>query len=86
MALTERKEVTSITIVGQWKALNVCETTIVEKDGVEIARNKLRYVIDPGDDVTGCPDDVVTAANFYHTEELISSWLEHKSIGIPEQE
>ena len=39
MALTERSEYDKIEVVGPYKAVQVRRADIVERDGVEIARN-----------------------------------------------
>ena len=48
MALTERLEYDKIEVVTKYKHVQVRQATVVEKDGVEIARSFHRYVLDPG--------------------------------------
>ena len=48
MALTESIEYDKIEVVGQYKSVQVRKATVVKKDGVELARSFMRYVLDPG--------------------------------------
>ena len=48
MALTERTENDKIEVVGQYKTVQVRCATIIEKDGVEVARTFQRHLLDPG--------------------------------------
>ena len=48
MALTESIEYDKIEVVGQYKMVQVRKATVVKKDGEELARSFLRFVLDPG--------------------------------------
>ena len=48
MALTESIEYDKIEIVGEYKAVQVREATIIKKDGVELTRSFRRYVLNSG--------------------------------------
>ena len=48
MALTESTEYDKIEVVGQYKMVQVRKATVVKKDGEELARSFLRFVLDPG--------------------------------------
>ena len=48
MALSETIEYDKIEIVGPYKYVQVRKSTIVTKDGVEIARSFSRYLLDAG--------------------------------------
>ena len=48
MALTERTENDKIEVVGKYKTVQVRQATIIEKDGVEIARTFHRKSLQPG--------------------------------------
>ena len=48
MALTESIEYDKIEIVGIYKAVQVRKATVIKKDGEELTRAYLRYVLHPG--------------------------------------
>ena len=48
MALTESIEYDKIEIVGQYKAVQVRKATVIKKDGVELTRSFMRYVLQAG--------------------------------------
>ena len=48
MALTESIEYDKIEIVGQYKAVQVRKATVIKKDGTELTRSFMRFVLDPG--------------------------------------
>ena len=48
MALTETIEYDKIEVVGQYKAVQVRKATVIKKDGVELTRSFMRFVLDPG--------------------------------------
>ena len=49
MALTETIEYDKIEVVGQYKAVQVRKSTVVKKDGTELARSFERYSLQCGD-------------------------------------
>ena len=66
MALTERQEIDKIEIIADGQ-MSVRTATIVERDGVEIARTFHRKVVTPGDDVSGEDPDVQAVTNAHWT-------------------
>ena len=48
MALTESIEYDKIEVVGLYKAVQVRKATVIKKDGEELTRAYLRYVLHPG--------------------------------------
>ena len=48
MALTESIEYDKIEIVGEYKAVQVRNASVIKKDGVELTRSFIRYVLHPG--------------------------------------
>ena len=51
MAITKRLEYKEEILPNQ--VIQIRTTTVVEEDGVELARNHHRHVVHPGDDVSG---------------------------------
>ena len=84
MALTEKLEYDKLEIVTKWKHVQVRQATVVEKDGVEIARSFHRYVLVPGTldesdnltltDISGQPSDIQGVCNALWTDEIKESW------------
>ena len=48
MALSESIEYDKIEIVGQYKKVQVRKATVIKKDGVELTRSFVRFVLEPG--------------------------------------
>ena len=48
MALTESIEYDKIEVVGVHKSVQVRKATVIKKDGVELTRSFMRFVLDPG--------------------------------------
>ena len=48
MALEEVIEYDKIEVVGQYKNVQVRKATVIKKDGAELTRSFMRYVLDPG--------------------------------------
>ena len=73
MALIEKKIIDKIEIVVN-NSIQVRTATIIEKDGVEIARTFHRHVVCPGDDITNEDPKVQAIANAVWTEEVIAAY------------
>jgi hypothetical protein len=73
MALIEKKIVDSIELVES-NHIQVRTSTIIEKDGVEIARTYHRHVITPGDDISKEDLKVQSIANAIWTDEVINAY------------
>lgn len=74
MALTERKEEDLIEIVGEFRQLQVRTATVVERDGVEIAREFHREVLTPDSSVSGRSDLVRAVAGAVWTPAVKTAW------------
>ena len=48
MALSETIEYDKIEVVGQYKHVQVRKATVIKKDGVELTRSFMRFVLEPG--------------------------------------
>jgi len=73
MALIEKKIVDSIELV-ETNHIQVRTSTIIKKDGTEIARTFHRHVLSPGDDITNEDLKVQTIANAIWTDEVINNY------------
>ena len=74
MALEKLTVIDKIEIVGDFKNLQVREATVIEEDGVELTRSFHRYVLAPGSDLTGQPQEIVDIANAVWTQEIVDAY------------
>ena len=72
MAITKRIELKEEILPDQ--VIQVRTTTVLEEDGVELARKHHRHVVHPGDDVSGEPQEVQDIAAALWTAEVISAY------------
>ena len=72
MAITKRLEYKEEILPNQ--VIQIRTTTVVEEDGVELARNHQRHVVHPGDDVTGEVQEVQDIANALWTADVIAAY------------
>ncbi|QJQ82608.1 hypothetical protein SSBP1_gp42 [Synechococcus phage S-SBP1] len=72
MAITKRLEYKQEILPNQ--VIQIRTTTVVEEDGVELARNHHRHVVYPGDDVTGEVAEVQAIASALWTDEVIAAY------------
>ncbi len=80
MAITKRLEYKEEILPSQ--VIQIRTTTVVEEDGVELARNHHRHVVVPGDDVTGEVQEVQDIAAALWTADVIAAYA--ASIAEPE--
>ena len=72
MAITKRTELKEEILPDQ--TIQIRTTTVIEEDGVELARKHHRHVVVPGDDVTGEPQEVQDIAAALWTTEVIAAY------------
>ena len=72
MAITKRLEYKEEILPSQ--VIQIRTTTVVEEDGVELARNHHRHVVAPGDDVTGEVQEVQDIAAALLTADVIAAY------------
>ena len=72
MAITKRLEYKEEILPNQ--VIQIRTTTVVEEDGVELARNHHRHVVVPGDDVTGEVQEVQDIAAALWTADVIAAY------------
>ena len=73
MTLIEKKIVHSIKIL-QSNQIEVCISTIIEKDNVEIAKTFHRHVLCPGNNISNENEKVQLVANLLWTNEVINNY------------
>ena len=80
MALIEKTIVDKIEVVGDFKHVQVREDRQIEDDvtgEVKASGNWHRYVLSPGDDLSGQPADVAAIANAVWTDEIKAAYAAH---------
>jgi hypothetical protein len=82
MAITKRTELKEEILPNQ--IIQIRTTTVVEEDGVELARNHHRHVVHPGDDVSNEPQEVQDIASALWTAEVIAAYQASISNSEPE--
>jgi hypothetical protein len=81
MAITKRTEIKEEILPNQ--TIQIRTTTVVEEDGVELARNHHRHVVHPGDDVTGEAAEVQAIASALWTDEVIAAYQASLAASAP---
>ncbi len=84
MALAESIEYDKIEVVGQYKAVQVRKKNVIKKDGVEIASNFERYVLQAGTlddsdnlvdtDISSEPAEVSAVCNAVWTTDVKAAY------------
>ena len=77
MALTERTADDKIEIVGDYKHIQIRQSTIIERDGVEISRSYHRRVVGPLDDTSAETVEVQALAALVHTDAVKAAYAAH---------
>ena len=72
MAITKRTELKEEILPNQ--VIQIRTTTVVEEDGVELARSHQRHVVVPRQDLTGEPSEVQLIAAALWTPEVIAAY------------
>ena len=72
MAITKRTELKEEILPNQ--TIQIRTTTILEEDGVELARSHHRHVVHPGEDVSGEAQEVQDIAAALWTADVITAY------------
>jgi hypothetical protein len=73
MALIEKTIIDKIELT-EINTIQIRTATIIEKDGVEIAKTYYRHSLSPGDDVSNQDARVQSIANAIWTDEVINAY------------
>ena len=74
MAITKEVRYDKTEIVGDYKAVQCREATIIKEDGVEISRSFHRHVLHPDSDISGEPAETQAVCNAVWTDEVKAAW------------
>jgi hypothetical protein len=78
MALTETVNIDRIEVANDW-VIQVRQATIIEKDGVQVARTFHRWVLTPDMDISGQEQKVQDIANAAWTDEVKAAYETFKA-------
>jgi len=78
MALTENTSIDQIEIVGGWN-IQVRQATVIEKDGVQVARSFHRWVLNPDSNISDQEQKVKDIANAAWTPEVRQAYETFKA-------
>ena len=76
MAIEKTIEQDKIEVVGQYKAVQVREATVITEDGTELSRGFRRYVLHPDSDISSETDEVKAICNAVWTDDVKAAWTE----------
>ena len=74
MALTKEIKCDKIEVVGDFKAIQCRQATIVSEDGKELSRSFHRHVLHPDDDISGEPQETQDICNAVWTDAVKADW------------
>jgi hypothetical protein len=74
MAITKEVKIDKLEIVGDYKAVQCREATVVSEDGVELSRSFHRHVLHPDSDISGEPQETQDVCAAVWTDEVKSAW------------
>ena len=83
MALTKEVKVDKIEIVGDFKAVQCREATIVSEGGVELSRSFHRHVLTPDSDISGEPQETQDVCNAVWTDAVKEAWTAKQAEDTP---
>jgi hypothetical protein len=80
MALTKEVKCDKIEIVGDYKAVQCRQATVISEDGVELSRSFHRHVLHPDSDISGEPQETQDICNAVWSDEVKEDWFvfQHK--------
>ena len=79
MALTKEVKYDKIEIVGEHKAVQCREATIVSEDGKEISRSFHRHVLHPDSDISGELQEVQDICAAVWSDEVKQAWIDFQA-------
>jgi hypothetical protein len=78
MALTETVNIDRVEVVDDWN-IQVRQATVIQKDGIEVARSFHRWVLTPDMDINGQEQKVQDICNVAWTDEVKSAYETFKA-------
>ena len=80
MALSKEVKYDKVEIVGDYKAVQCRQATIISEDGVELSKSFHRHVLHPDSDISGEPQETQDVCNAVWTDAVKADWFlfQHK--------
>ena len=78
MALTEKINIDKIEVVQDW-SIQVRQATVIEKDGIQVARSFHRWVLNPDSDISDQEQKVQDICNVAWTPEVRQAYETFKA-------
>ena len=79
MALSKEIKYDKIEVVGDMKAVQCRQATVISEDGVELSRSFHRHVLNPDSDISGEPQEVQDICNAVWSDEVKQAWSDFKA-------
>lgn len=79
MAIEKTVEQDKIEVVGQYKAVQIREASVIKEDGVELTRSFHRHVVHPDSDISSETAEVQAICNAVWTDEVKAAWTEFQA-------
>lgn len=79
MAIEKRIEHDKIEVVGEHKAVQVREATVIIEDGKVLTRSFHRFVLHPDSDISGQTAEIQAICNAAWTDEIKAAWTAHQA-------
>ena len=77
MAITKETIQDKITVVGDFKHIEVRTATVIKEDGKELSRSFHRHVVSPNSDSTNESADVKAMVAQFHTDTVKKAYADH---------
>ena len=77
MSLEKIIKIDKIEVVGDYKAINIRQATVITDDGKEISRSFHRYVLNCDADISGEDAEVQAVCNAVWTDEVKKAYQEN---------
>ena len=84
MALTKEIKCDKIEVVGDYKAVQCRQATVVLEDGKELSRSFHRHVLHPDSDISGEPQETQDICNAVWTDAVKADWATFQEENKPE--
>jgi len=74
MALTKEVKYDKIEVVGDYRAVQCREATIISENGKELSRSFTRHVLHPNSDISGESQEIQNICNAVWSDEVKAAW------------
>ena len=74
MAIEKTIEQDKVEVVGQYKAVQIRDASVIKEDGKELTRSFHRYVLHPDSDISGETAEIQAICNAVWTDDVKTAW------------